>query len=584
MRRYLTLLLGLFLFSGSVMAAWDETGTLVGDGTDGNIVQVTQGRKMEDSGSTLSSIAGTNWVSTNFVKTVHTGDVEITGKLTATQLAVESATADDWIWDEFTGRWLYLYHGAITNTADRIFGFYDYGGNKGIAALSTLDMMGHSITNIGTNSLQFTDGSKISVNGDDFYYTSSDGATTNDLTGKVDSSTFVAGTNTVTGAFVAADDAVTNWVDGLFVKTNYSGNINISGLVEADSFKLGPISATVTNIFDSDSISSNALLTAAETQRIIANTLTGNEDIYMQSTKTFSFTNYFGPTNYTYLATYDEDEIGTKTTLTIPSLTSGAYLFAFGDTNKNFTRISGQSVNGVVFISENAAGSVQGKMEVYRRDVATGALEEWGEGGDEFTITDSVTPQRVQFSVPVAGITTNAFELWARFKRTGGTASGKNMLVGVGTGAVTRITFTVSADILLEPYQTISGFIAGTNTVTDAFVAADAVKANTNHYGEIVASRFKGRITVLDEGDSTPTWDATNTFSTLNVTQNVTITISNFEAGITYAMRIYNNASKTIAWDSAVDWIDDELAELNTNVISFISFDGSVLFASGKAY
>ena len=361
-------------------------------------------------------------------------------------------------------------------------------------------------------------------------------------------------------------------------------NATNCGLVEASSLQLGPISATVTNIFDSSSTSSNALLTANTIHEAIAETLTGNVDVYMSSTKQFAYTNDFGPTNYTYMGACDEDSIGANAVLTIPSLSVNDYLFAFGCSNKIYTRISGQSVNGVIYISEFGPGTVIGKMEIYRYEIATSNLVEWGDGGDEFLVQSSTTPQRETFGVPVSGVTTNEFQVWARFKRTGGTASGQDVYVGVGSGSVSRITFSVPSDFLLEPYQTISGFIAGTNTVTDSFVAADAVKANTNHYGEIVASRFKGRITVLDEGDSTPTWDATNTFSTLNVTQNVTITISNFEAGITYAMRIYNNASKTIALDSAVDWLDDELAELNTNVISFISFDGSVLFASGKAY
>ena len=245
----------------------------------------------------------------------------------------------------------------------------------------------------------------------------------------------------------------------------HGGDATNFGLVEADSLKLGSISATVTNIFDSHSISSNALLTANTIHEAIAETLTGNVDVYMSSTKQFAYTNDFGPTNYTYMGTCDEDSIGANAVLTIPSLSVNDYLFAFGCSNKIYTRISGQSVNGVIYISEFGPGTVIGKMEIYRYEIATSNLVEWGDGGDEFLVQSSTTPQRETFGVPILGVTTNEFQVWARFKRTGGTATGQDVYVGVGSGSVSRITFSVPSDFLLEPYQLITGYVEGTNEI-----------------------------------------------------------------------------------------------------------------------
>lgn len=211
--------------------------------------------------------------------------------------------------------------------------------------------------------------------------------------------------------------------------------------------------------------------------------LVGNQDVFLSATKTTAFTNDFGPTGYTYLGYSEVSSIPSPATLTIPSLTNNAYLFAFGDTNNAYTRLDGQFVNGVIWISENEAGTVIGKVEIYRRDRATGALSEWGTGGDVFTVTDSAAPIRVPFSVPVVGVTTNAFEIWGRFLRTAGTASGKNIIVGVGTGQVTRITFSVPNDVVLDGYiHTIA--VTTTNSETPAVSEASHVATlywPTNH-------------------------------------------------------------------------------------------------------
>lgn len=118
---------------------------------------------------------------------------------------------------------------------------------------------------------------------------------------------------------------------------------------------------------------------------------------------------------------------------------------------------------------------------------------------------------------------------------------------------------------------------------SNTWTAADAQKANTNNFGEITASSFKTRTTVLDEGDATPTWVATNQSATLNVTQNVLIAIDNFTGPAGYMMKIINNSSKAITWDTDVDWVADELTEAKTNIISFYSWDGVTIYATGKS-
>ena len=166
-------------------------------------------------------------------------------------------------------------------------------------------------------------------------------------------------------------------------------------------------------------------------------------------------------------------------------------------------------------------------------------------------------------------------------------ASLHTAIARVGTGKATNITSDATSTDSLSLLTASASYIASTGAVgvaSNNLVTADALKANTNHYGEITASRFRGRITVLDEGDTTPTWDATNVFATLNVTQNIAVAIDNFEAGVSYSLYLLNNSAKAVTWDTDIDWVADELAELKTNVITLISFDGVRAFATGKGY
>lgn len=443
------------------MAQWNDDDVLLYPGTDGHLTKIIHGVQIEDSGVPFSLVTMTNnfIAATNAlqgeintkVATNETHDVAIGGDVTiglssnvntafSTEISFLVAGLDGQVKesgfysiDTKSGwAWAYGWHDygltRLTNgVLDYVWLFH--GDSK------DMDVNGNSITNIG---LSQSTSLKVSATGAIVTNTSNDSTSTDAYTLLTANAGYVARTNAV----------------GV-----YSNNVEaLAYLQDGDTLATG--------LYGPNAIATNQYVNKQQLDSV----LVGNVDIYLTSTKEMAFTNSFGPTNDTYKGACSQTNIGPLTTLTISSQINGAYLFGFGCTNKSYTRVSGQSVKGVVYISENAAGFVIGKVEVYRRDTITGDLEEWGDGGDVFTLVDSATPQRTEFSVPVVGVTTNnAFEIWARFKRTAGTASGVNLLVGCGTGMVSRISFTVASDILLEGYQTVAGYQAGTGTLYNAF-------------------------------------------------------------------------------------------------------------------
>jgi hypothetical protein len=312
-----------------------------------------------------------------------------------------------------------------------------YGGGVGTATVAYSLVTN---TTVITNWIPLR--SAVTNNTDDFLPASTAIPTTNGMTGIV----FIDPAAFATAAQGAkADNALTN---------NYVGDVVIGGTVSA-----------------SNGTETNHLVTVGQWEA----GLVGNVDIYASATK---ITNY-PPTNAMYLGA-SIATLGPQTLVTNVCETNGAYIYGWVCTNETFTTVPAQTVSGVIYIGENMPRTVIGKVEIYRIDVATGTITEWGDGGAAFTVTGgSATPTRVAFEVGVVAVTeTSPFYLAARFKRTSGTANaGDEFFVGVGTNYQTHITFSVQTSVLLEPYLKKSG-----GTMTGALVQNGAGQASWTPY------------------------------------------------------------------------------------------------------
>ena len=105
----------------------------------------------------------------------------------------------------------------------------------------------------------------------------------------------------------------------------------------------------------------------------------------------------------------------------------------------------------------------------------------------------------------------------------------------------------------------------------------------TNSYDTMTVSTIAGRETILPSDDATPTWDATNMFAYLNVTQNVIIAVDNILPDTVYTLYLDNTNSKTIAFDTDILYFGIIGDDLNhTNIINFtLRNDSSVILAKG---
>ena len=134
-------------------------------------------------------------------------------------------------------------------------------------------------------------------------------------------------------------------------------------------------------------------------------------------------------------------------------------------------------------MNENSVGAVLCKWEIYRQDPSTGALTEWGEGSDVFTMPESATPVKTITSVYVTAVDTNAFSIRARLKRVGGTSNNQNFFCGVGTGYNTHMEFGIASSLLLTPYTLktqIANITLSLGATNDLYFVGSG--ANTNRY------------------------------------------------------------------------------------------------------
>ena len=192
--------------------------------------------------------------------------------------------------------------------------------------------------------------------------------------------------------------------------------------------------------------------TASDVTNIVAAATTGSFVVNLTSNKTTAFT--FAPTNATYLGDCSGGAMPASSTVSVPIGTNGNYAFAWGCTSITFTALEGTYVDVSLLCAENEPNDITAKVEIYRRDVATDVLTEWGDGGATFTVPDSATPVEVVSRIFCPSVETNAFLIWTRVKRVGGLATAARLLiVGSGAGSSTHFSLSVPANVPIDAHN-----------------------------------------------------------------------------------------------------------------------------------
>lgn len=224
------------------------------------------------------------------------------------------------------------------------------------------------------------------------------------------------------------------------------GNMTVTGTVSAPSFNGS--GASLTDITPAQV----GTMTGEEITNLVAQASSTAFTVNLTSNKLTTFT--FAPTNATYNGLC-EGSPQAQATVSVPIGTNGNYAFAWGCTNTTFTTVEGAFVTGEFFCSENEAGDMTAKVEIYRRDIATDTMSEWGDGGSTFTVPAGAAPSSVPFKVWVPDYsTTNSFRIWARIKRVGGSAtSARLLIVGSGVGYATHFSLGVPSSIAIDAHD-----------------------------------------------------------------------------------------------------------------------------------
>jgi hypothetical protein len=182
----------------------------------------------------------------------------------------------------------------------------------------------------------------------------------------------------------------------------------------------------------------------------IAQSSSANFVVRMTATKTTAFT--LAPTNATYVGDSSGSLLATNAVVAVLAGNIGDYVLAVGDTNNTFTTVQGTYVNADIYAYENETGDQQYKLEIYRRDLETDVMSEWGDGGPTFTITASMGKTSISIYVP--SVSTNAFRVWTRLKRMGGNAtSARKLYIGTGTGTPTFFSLTIPASVPIDVHN-----------------------------------------------------------------------------------------------------------------------------------
>jgi hypothetical protein len=234
----------------------------------------------------------------------------------------------------------------------------------------------------------------------------------------------------------------------------------------------------------------------------------------MTAQKTLAY--MFAPTNATYVGDSSGSVLAPNAVVSVLAGNVNDYVLAWGCTNSTFTTVQGTTVNYEFYCREGDNGDQTYKLEIYRRDLATDVLSEWGDGGPTFTVPTTATPTLVSGSVYVPSIATNAFRIWARLKRIGGNATSVRTLnVGTGAGTPTFFSMTIPASVAIDAHDVSP--TAHDNRWTPAGIAAA---------GGVVASTIL-QPGEFDLGTVTTVSIATNFVCfTANVTSTWTLAIS----------------------------------------------------------
>jgi hypothetical protein len=221
-------------------------------------------------------------------------------------------------------------------------------------------------------------------------------------------------------------------------------------------------SGTANNLPVGTSVSNATADTQPITLAQLRETIVGNLVLFSTVNKTVAFTNTVSPTNATYLLV-TVSELPTTTLRTNVAGGVGTYISAIIYTNRSFTNFIGQAVHVELYCSENVAGSLYVKPEVYRYQISDGVEFEWGDAAASNLVATGATPQRSLWAVPVVDVITNEpFYLMIKTKHMAGSAS--ELIIGVGSNYPSHADLTLSADVLLAGYTKADGSVLPTAT------------------------------------------------------------------------------------------------------------------------
>jgi len=237
--------------------------------------------------------------------------------------------------------------------------------------------------------------------------------------------------------------------------------IDLSGVVSTNSAEFlaavahlsrtdNPHSVTAARVGAYSNTNPSNFVSASTVSNQIAQSSSANFVVRMTAAKTTAFT--FSPTNATYVGDSSGSLLATNAVVALLAGNVGDYVLAVGDTNNTFTTVQGTYVNADIYAYENEAGDQQYKLEIYRRDLETDVMSEWGDGGPPFTIPASMGKTSISIYVP--SVSTNAFRVCARLKRMGGNAtSARNLYIGTGTGTPTFFSLTIPASVPIDVHN-----------------------------------------------------------------------------------------------------------------------------------